>query len=285
MKASDALLVVGADGMIGRCLAERLLQAGHTVVRTVRWPDPDAVTLDLTRDAGTWEVPTTFGVAYLCAAVTSLEDCRTKPAESTAVNVTGTVALARRLMQQGTLVVFPSSNLVFCGSVPFQRPDACLTPLNEYGRQKAEAERQLQACSGRVCIVRFTKVLGPRAPLLTHWVRELGQGHAIHPLAGPVLAPLSLDFAVEVLQRIGRARPTGILQASGPHDVSYAAVARHVARRMGADPKLVQPIDAAASGRTMEHVPRYTTLDTERLRRELQLLPPDVWATIDAAFA
>jgi len=282
---SNTSLVVGAGGMIGRRLAQRLADQGWAVVRTMRVPEAGAVALDLSRDVASWAPPCEAAVAYLCAAVASVEECRSDPARTLAVNVAGTIALARTLARQGTLMVFPSTNLVFDGSVPFERAEASVAPATEYGRQKAEAEKRLLALWERVSIVRFTKVLGPRTPLLQRWADDLRRRRPIHPFADMVMAPVPLDFAVDVLVRVGQERLRGILQVSGPQDVSYEAAARHVARRVGAPPSLVEPIPTLSSGLTLEHVPAHTTLDPLRLRSELAMTPPDVWTTIDGAFA
>ena len=54
MNQAETVLVVGADGMIGRALAERLAVRGRHVVCTTLVPTPGAVVLDLARDAAEW---------------------------------------------------------------------------------------------------------------------------------------------------------------------------------------------------------------------------------------
>ncbi len=70
------------------------------------------------------------------------------------------------------------------------------------------------------------------------------------------------------------ARTEGIVQVSAAEDITYAAAARIVANRLGAAENLVQPVAVAESGIAIEYVPRYTTLDTTRLRTEFGLKPP-----------
>jgi len=284
-RESATSLVVGAGGMIGRALADRLDREGWPVLRTTRAPRPDAVTLDLAQDASAWAPPCEVDVGYLCAAVVSLDQCRKDPAGTFAVNVTGTVSLARTLLRRGAHVVFTSTNLVFDGSSPQPRFDAPVAPATEYGRQKAEAERQLMALSDRVCIVRLSKVLGPGTPLLARWAEDLRRGRVIHPFADMPVAPVSLDFAVEVLLRVGQRRSSGIVQVSGTEEVTYEAVARRIADRLGVSQGLIVPIPAAASGLNLEHIPRHAALDVTRLLDELGMTPPDVWSTIDGGFA
>jgi dTDP-4-dehydrorhamnose reductase len=200
------------------------------------------------------------------------------------VNVQNTVALAKTLAAQGTFVVFPSTNLVYDGTVPFRKADDLVCPRTEYGRQKAEAETQLLSLGDSVAIVRFTKIIGPEMPLFRGWMRALRNGEAIHPFSDMVLAPVPLAFAVEVLRRVGSMRLPGILQVSGEKDITYEQVARYIAQRLGVDSDRVQPLSWRETGLHPEAVPKHTTLDTTRLRVECGMEPPDVWSAVEMVF-
>ena len=80
------------------------------------------------------------------------------------------------------------------------------------------------------------------------------------------MAPVPLEFVVEVLLRLAAAPVAGIVQVSATEDITYEQAARHIAGRVQAAQSLVQPVTAAASGLSLEHVPAHTTLDTTRLR-------------------
>ena len=192
--------------------------------------------------------------------------------------------MARTLAAAARGSSFLSSNLVLDGSAACQRADAPLRPQCEYGRQKAEVERQLGGLPG-TCIVRLTKVLGPGSPLSTQWAAALRAGQPVRPLSDLRMAPVPLGFAVEVLLRLAVAPLTGIVQVSATEDISYEEAARHIARRLGAAASLVQPSTAAAAGLDLEHLPIHTALDTTRLRAELGLTPPDPWEAVDLAIA
>lgn len=130
-------------------------------------------------------------------------------------------------------------------------------------------------------VVRFGKLLEPGNPLLAGWVRDLRAGKAVRPFRDLVLAPISVAFAVQVLMRTADLRVRGIVQASADRDVTYADVASYLARRLGVSDSLVQPTTSREAAFPQECVPRHATLDTSRLRDELGLTPPDIWATID----
>jgi dTDP-4-dehydrorhamnose reductase len=231
MNAAETMLVVGADGTIGRALAERFSADGYNVVRTTR------MTLDLAHDAVNW-TPPPARVAILCAAITSQEKCRQDPAASRAVNVEATLALAEKLIRQGTHVVFPSTNFVLSGLHSHQAADEPYAPRTEYARQKAEVEQRLRQLPG-TCVVRFTKIFGCGVPLLRAWCEALHRGQPIRPFSDMPMAPVPLEFAAKALAAVATARAAGIVQVSAAEDITYAAAARFMAQRLGAGEELV----------------------------------------------
>ncbi len=283
---TPATLIVGSDSLIGRTLVEQLRHAGARIYGTTRRSesvDESNLYLDLAEDVSGVKYPEQIDAAVICAGVTKLEACRRDPSTTARINVQAVSAIANKLAEMGARVIYLSSNAVFDGTRPQRLPDDTLSPVTEYGRQKAEAERQLSALGEAVTIVRLTKVLEPRAGLLTRWAQTLGRGETIHPFEDMVMAPVPLDFACNVLRRLIASRLPGIVQVSGERDVTYAEVARHIARSVGAMSELVEPINSKEAGVPPESVPAHTTLDTTRLRVELGLEPPSVWTTIDYA--
>jgi len=282
--ARTGWLVVGGDGFLGGALARMLRSSRECVVTT--WyhsPDPrqPGLYLDL-RDRSTWKIPDGIAVAFLCAAVTSVEECRRNPRDTWQVNVEGTVALASMLAEKKVFVVFPSTNLVFDGSQPGMKVDDPVAPRVEYGRQKAAAEERLLALGERVAVVRFTKILGPGTPLIKGWIEHLEEGEYIHPFSDMVLAPVGVDFAARLMVEIGRKRAPGIWHVSAREDVTYAELARLLARKMGVSRRYVRPVRAVESGLEFETIPEHTVLDTSRLVDELGIPPPGISDAVDS---
>ena len=285
MKHRGVSLVIGADGCIGKALADHLVCAGEMVLQTTRRGNTlseKRVFLDLGQDISDWSPPCSVSVAYLCAGVSSLDVCRKAPEQSAIVNVHNTLTLARTLVARGIFVIFPSTDLVFNGSGPFREADDPVYPLTEYGRQKAEAERQLLALGHLISVVRFTKVLGPNMPLFKQWMQALRNHEVIHPFSDLILAPIPLSFAIQVLYRIGEKRLPGICQVSGEQDITYEQAARYIAQRLGVSLDLVQPVKSEEMGLQLEAIRSYSALDMARLRAEFEMQPPNVWLTIDA---
>jgi dTDP-4-dehydrorhamnose reductase len=284
-EGDEPWLVVGGDSLVGAAVLAELDRAGVAALGTTRRSavaGPIRPLFDLTWDADRWNLPARADVVVLCAAVARHADCKRDPAGSFSVNVTATVALAKRMAESGAFIVFPSSNVVFDGLHPKSMPADATNPRSEYGRQKATAERELLAIGAGV--VRLTKVFGSSVPLFEGWLGALRSHEPIHPFDDMVMAPVPVGFVAQTLLAVGRRRAAGITQASGEVDVSYAEAARFGARLTASDQRLVQPVSYRSAGIEPEDVPDHTTLDTSRLHEELGLEPPPIWTTIERSF-
>lgn len=281
MPGAGGVLVVGADGLIGAAVAAQLEAAGTPVIRTSRRGSPGSIPLDLAALPAQWSPPSEIAAAVICAAITSTDECRTRPDDCRRVNVQATSALGRRLADAGSRIVFLSTNLVFDGGTPFTPGTAARLPHTAYGRMKAEAEERLLALGTGTTVVRLTKVIGRSLPVIDRWRDSLARGEPIRPLTDLVIAPVSLDLAATVIAAAAREPLGPILQFSARADVSYADVAARLARRWGAAADLVRPASAAELGLALEHLPPHTTLDASLVRDRLGIEPPDPWAAID----
>ena len=281
---NEKWLIVGADGLIGKELLNLLNSSGNAALGTVFLEKPDLVRtffLDLSGDISDWEASEHTTIAVLCAAVTSQEECRRNPEAAREINCIKTVELARKFVERGVFVIFPSTNLVFDGREALNREDDPVSPRTEYARQKAETERGLLALGTSVSIVRFSKIVWPEMPLLKGWMKALESGESIQSFSDLRLSPIPLSFAVKALEEIGRKRLNGIIHVSGRKDITYSEMAYRIAELLGADRNLVRPVRARESGQNIEWLPAHTTLNSTRFEKETGIMIPDVWETIE----
>ena len=140
------VFIVGGDSLIGSALASYLSRTGHKVIASTRHKDISAknrIYLDLKESSDRWALPGKQDTAVLCAGITDVADCERKPEETARVNVEATCILADKLVKAGTRIIFLSSNQVFDGTSPYPSPMDSISPITEYGIQKAETERRL----------------------------------------------------------------------------------------------------------------------------------------------
>ena len=280
-------LIIGADGLLGGSLRQHWRDRGENVFATTFLPLEDThqvVKLDLEKPAADWPALPKAQSAVLCAALTNLDFCRRNPGPSRHINVVQTVKLAERLVEQGTFVVFISSNLVFDGTKPLRPANDPYCPMTEYGRQKAEAETALARFGPWAAVVRLTKVVHEGLPLLRGWRDSLAQGKPITAFSDFVCSPIGLSAVVHAIAAIADQRATGVWQLSGSADISYAAMAGHLAAKWGAPSSLVQASPAAAN-QLLEHLPANTTLDAIPASRTLGFEIAEPLRALDQVFA
>lgn len=283
----ETILVVGSDSFLGGALVKHLKVSGRNVVGTTRRRervDHQHIYLDLMEDMEKWFMPFPVDVAFLCAGITRLADCRLDPLTSRCINVEGVSKIAKNFISRGVFVVYLSTDKVFDGSKFRMDPNEAYSFRTEYGRQKAEAETELRSLGESVSIVRLTKVLTSEAPLLISWAKALEKGEKIYPFDDLLMSPVLLSDVVSVLDRIVERRLSGIFQFSSSDEISYAEAAYVGAKILKADEALIQPVKAAQSGRYDDPVAVHSALDTNRLRKELGVELPDARCVIEKIF-
>lgn len=288
MKPSDFSLIIGVDSSLGSSIQEFLHSRHKSVIGTSRRKKTltdSRFFLDLSQKLDTtWTPPEEVSVVYFCAAVTSLEACRTDPKHSALVNVHNTVSIARKCSESGIQIIFPSTSQVFDGTIPHRKPYDVISPMTEYGRQKAEAERKILELGKDVTIVRFNKIINSRLPLIRQWIDSLISHQKIFPFSDYTMAPVSISLAVECICRLAEGRNSGIFHISAPEDITYADAAVHIAKRLHIDSELVSPKKIADSGIKFEHNPCCTSLDSSDIENKLGIIIPDAFLSIDRTF-
>ena len=284
---SHKTLIIGSDGTIGRHLRAYLESQGRSVIGTTRRPDrvsDDTLFLDMAGHVEAWPVPPGITATVICAGVSSVGACAANPTGTADLNVRATVALAKSVASAGpSKIIFLSSGHVFDGEAPLAAEDSPLSPVTEYGRQKADAERRLSTLGKAVAIVRLSNVLAPDNALVRGWSEALNAGRSINPFSDMTMAPVPLSFVTQALAAIIDQPAGRTWQVSGEKDVSYAEAARTGAKILGSSADLVRPIRAADAGYS-ERIRLHTSMDGSQLKNELALSPPGVDQTIRLAF-
>lgn len=282
------VLIVGGDGFIGSALVSFFRRANeHLTYTTIQrgLSDRDSLYLDLADSPDKWELPDDVGAVVFSSGITKLDECETNRAYTARVNVDGTCAMARTFIDRGAHVVFLSSNLVFDGSRPYPSHDDPVTPVVEYGRQKALAERNLLNYGpGCVTVLRLTKVLGPRNDLFDRWMTDLKSGGSVRPFSDMFVSPIPVSFVVNMIRLVLDRKATGIFHLSGERDVSYADIAMQACKLLKLETDRVSPCRASQSlNERGVVVTTRTALDTSRLKEEFGICAPEVAWVIEKA--
>lgn len=273
------VFIVGGDSMLGHSLGCLLVDRGHNVTVSSRRSE-GANRLDLAVDVNSWMVPGVFDICFIFAAACSIDKCDNDPVGTRLINVDNTLRIAKKFIDAGCRVVFPSTSLVFDGGKKLPTIDEPCVPITEYGRQKADAEARLLRLGEMVQVIRYTKVVQSPMPLLAEWRKSLEAGISVSPFSDMSFSPVPLDFAVKVTLDIALTGGSGVWHVSGSEDVSYAEAARMIAKDLNVDASLVRPVSARLCRKDTEGIPANTALDISRIRAELNVIPPLVAQTV-----
>lgn len=269
-------LVLGGTGLVGGALLGALAKRGKEAVGTSTTAS-GFEKLDL-RDAPASRaliLKVGPGVIYHAAARPSVDECEEHPEETRAVNVAPMAGLAAAAAECGARLVFFSSDYVFSGEAgPYAEEDPT-GPVNEYGRQKLQAEAALSASCCDWLALRTTVVFGPE-PAGKNFVARLGRELAAgrrprvpaDQFGSPTYAPDLAEAAIQLAEH----GEGGVVHLCGPDVVGRLELAREAARAYGLDPGLIDGVPTAALGQKARRPLRAgmrTAKARARLGREL----------------
>jgi dTDP-4-dehydrorhamnose reductase len=265
MTRLDAL-VVGGDGLVGRELVLALRASGHAVRATSRRPGAAALALDLADPDVTALGRERFACAFVCAGITSMQQCESAPAAAHRVNVENTLKVMRALAQAGTFLVFLSSGQVFDGEVPRPDESALRRPKNLYGRHKLEVEEAIAREGLPAAVLRVTKILATvPVGMFRSWHDELRVGRPAVAATNMTIAPVSAQDVAQAAMRLGFERHAGPWHLSSADELTYAQAALRMAEICGLPPALVRGEEVTEKQVPAIYRHRHAALDSRKL--------------------
>ena len=164
-------IVIGADGMLGRCWTELLTARGIEHVATTQ------AELDIT-DSSALNSCITPGTQWVvnCAAYTLVDAAEEHEALANEVNGHAVGRMAERCTAVGAKLLHYSTDYVFDGTATTPYPtDHVRIPVNAYGRSKALGEELLERSGVEHLLVRGSWLYAPWAKNFVLTIRELAK--------------------------------------------------------------------------------------------------------------
>jgi dTDP-4-dehydrorhamnose reductase len=221
--------------------------------------DPAAVDAALTR-LHPWAVVN-------CAGWVRVDEAEHEPDACRRANSDAPALLAAACARHGARLVAFSSDLVFNGVRrvgPYVESDAP-TPLNVYGRSKAEMEERVLAVLPEALIVRTAAFFGPwdEHNFVTRALRALSDGAGVEAASDATVSPTYVVDLVHATLDLLIDEESGIWHLANRGAVSWAELARRAAALADL------PADRIRARRQRELAlpaarPRYSVLGSER---------------------
>lgn len=277
----DAILVVGADSLVGRSLIERLENRGHHAIGSTRRLDSLSATrifLDLEDPQRNWRIPDEVGHVFLVAAICDYQQCEALP-NAWSVNVDCVPELARMALKRRKRVTFISTNMVFGGVLDNPTEGTAHAPSIAYGRQKSAGEKRLIEIAAELDardlmnIVRLTKVIGPDTKPFPDWMKSISQKKAVKAFADLIFAPITLPYLVNSLTHLAENWVAGIFHLSGAESIDYASFLRRIVAAAGEQSSLALSTTSTEMGVKLIARPTYGGLSMANTTLATGLVP------------
>ena len=224
------ILVTGANGILGRALAERLGKA-HTLFL---WGRDEA---DLTDEAQVRAAAQgiEFDAVIHAAAMTNVDGCETEPEKAMAANRDGTRHVAELARERNAVIAYVSTDYVFDGSkgAPYLEEDPP-NPINAYGCSKLAGEEAVRASGARSLVVRTSWLFGHGGKNFVDTIAtKLARGEALEVVDDQRGSPTyarDLAHGIELLLRRGA---TGTVHVTNSGQTTWYGFAVEIGRYLG----------------------------------------------------
>jgi dTDP-4-dehydrorhamnose reductase len=267
------LLILGAQGQVGRALAARARQAAipHAALGRAE--------CDITNLLAVERAVQTSRMVINCAAYTSVDRAETDVEAAHGVNAVGAENIARACSEIGVPLVHLSTDHVFDGeSLGPAREDDPARPLNVYGRSKLAGEIAVRTCLQSHIILRTSWIFSADgqnfAKTMIRLAHEQAQLRIVDDqVGGPTAAT---DLATAILRIVDISTEQGFsdwgtYHFSGAPAVSRYEFARAIVAGSGAEVLPVGTADYPVPARR----PANVVFDCSRIFRVFAIRQPD----------
>lgn len=241
--------VVGARGYIGRHLLRAYREIYPDCVGTTSSPEDDQTLqhFDLTdpkldvralEDSG-------HRAVLIAAAKPNIGYCEQHKEDSFAVNVRGTLWLIDQVARTSMQVIFLSSDYVFDGAHGGYDDDVPTRPTTEYGRQKAEVERELPNRASDWLVLRLSKIFGVEkrdGTLCDEMAAALSHKQRIRAAVDQRFCPTLMADLVTASMAAQSRGLHGIVNTCGPVACSRYDLAKELLAALRVDEDLIEPV-------------------------------------------
>ena len=282
------LLIIGANGFVGGWVARTARNQFDVIEGTRLGGTPSSVRIDVTQPASVKEAfdAAKPDVVLLTAAMADIDKCEQEKDLVGQINYQGPIHIARQCKIRRSRLIFCSTDAVFDGKLASYKENATPTPVNEYGRTKARAEKAIVEILPESVILRFSLVLGT-APVsgTNSYVNKLSdQLHAGQKVQTPTFEyrnPIDVARLAAVMIDLAGRNDWGIFHVGASDKMSRYELARALAMKWNLSPDLIVPLDKPIAGRAPRGLDDF--LVCERLPASTGFVVPTCEEVIESA--
>src|SRR6266567_3332871 len=203
----------------------------------------------------------------LAAAYTDVDGCEINPTLASAVNTLGALNVARAATNAGAKLLFVSTDYVFDGtkSTPYEPGDP-RSPINAYGRSKAEAEEKILNIMPDACIARTSWLFGPGGKCFPDTILRLAATRTeIEVVNDQRGCPTYTSDLADAIRSLCKSGARGIIHCTNLGQCSWYDFACEIIRQAGLK-TVVRPTTSEKFVRPAPR-PKYSVLSSSSLSR------------------
>jgi dTDP-4-dehydrorhamnose reductase len=211
-------------------------------------------------------------VAILCAAMTNVDACETKPLIANRVNATGPELVARSCRKMDVRLVHVSTDYVFDGrkTRKYTEKDVPM-PISVYGSSKLSGERAVlstlpEAVVARPAVLYGWNPLDDKDNFVTWVLKKLRKGERVTMFEDQWISPTFADDLARTLLDLAGMDVKGIWHVSGPDCLDRPTCGRMIAKAFELDGKLVVPVPSSSVSLPAKR-PKYSCLDVGKIEK------------------
>jgi dTDP-4-dehydrorhamnose reductase len=245
-KKARPVLITGGTGTLGRAFARTCEARGIAYKlltrRDMDIADPESVEKKI-KEFKPWAVINGAGYVRVDDAENDDERCYRE-------NTLGAEILAKACNKNGISFLTFSTDLVFDGNRPIYDETAPVSPLNVYGRSKAEAERRVMEVCPSALIARTSGFFGPwdEYNFLTQALKSWSSGQAVVAAGDVIVTPTYVPDLVRVSLDLLIDEEKGIWHLTNHEPITWADFAARLAEMTGISQDLIHVRDMASLG-------------------------------------
>jgi len=247
---ASIILVTGANGLVGSRLVARLALEWRVVAvgrGPARVEGAEYHALELAERGplrALIERLRPEGVIH-AAAMTDVDACERDPAAAWAVNVGAVEEVAQAARAAGAHLLALSTDYVFDGAAGPYSEDDVPNPRGTYARTKRCGEEAALLIAPGAAVARVAVVYsgrpGAKRTFADSAAEALLAGREVRAFEDQHVSPTLADNAAQMAIGLYRSRRAGIWHTTGASVVSRVEFCRALARKLGADERLVVP--------------------------------------------
>lgn len=285
------IFITGANGLLGQKLVKylssdyQLITSGEQEHLLLPVKGIPYHTLDITSAHACREIMSGYkpDIIINAASYTDVDGCEVHRELCWNVNVKGVENLAFAARKNMALLIHLSTDFVFDGEAgPYSEEDKP-NPLSYYGKSKLASENIVRIEGIPYAIIRTCVLYGLGVGIKKNfflWIYDnLKQGNPIKVVTDQFNTPTLVDDLAIGIRQLIRKSQYGLFHMAGPDFMNRFEFARAVARVMGFDSSLIEPITSADLNQKAKR-PVRGGLRIDKAKRELGYRPRSVEKSI-----